>query len=92
MFCIAALLAGPISAQFHSNMHESAENWLKKSDLRSGNDTQGGNRAGDETPVGEVSVSTPVGNGLYLILLSAGIYAVVLFSKSREYTYKSVLR
>jgi hypothetical protein len=64
-------------------MQNRTENWLKKSaqseenaSLRSDDDeAQGGNRAKDETPEGTVGVGTPVGDGVYLMLLLAGAYA-----------------
>jgi hypothetical protein len=88
IFCIAALLAGPVSAQFHSNMQESAENWLSNPQNVS---AQGGGRIGeDDGPTADPTV--PVGDSLYLILLSAGFYAGFRFSKSRKYTCKSVLQ
>jgi hypothetical protein len=62
-------------------MQDKAEKWLKSSvqsnenaSLRGdGEDTQGGNRAGDEEAKGIMKI--PVGDGVYLMLLLAGAYA-----------------
>jgi hypothetical protein len=67
-------------------MQNRTENWLKKSPASEGNGggVQGGNRAGDETPKGEVGVGTPVGDGVCLTLLLAGAYMCFYLPRQKD--------
>jgi hypothetical protein len=85
IFLTVIFLCGSTSGQLRSQLQERTENWLQSAaQSEENNGVQGGNRAGDETPTGEVGVGTPIGSGIGWILLQASAYMFFIRRGKKE--------